>query len=242
MNAYRCAGLLIVCLLSACDSQDAAAPKPKVTAETKIEAPTVQVPDPAAAKADASAALVEPASKSVVATVSPAEPSRPPVHELKPNLPVVQVVVAKGGASITAKAPVDLEASRPKDNSAKAPASATPIPKTRAESTLALKREQAGKKAVAAKKEVTKDTHLNPPKLDLSLPPELVKQMTPPKSVITTTRKPVLPQMFGDKGGTSGRGAFELNGRLLSNEMQLQMRDDNRRDVEGAALDFKFKQ
>ncbi|HEX8542873.1 MAG TPA: translation initiation factor 2 [Pseudomonas sp.] len=237
MNAFRCAGLLIIFLLSACDSQDAAVPKPKVAAEKKVEIPAAPNLTPAL---EAPAAIVEPASKVVEATVSPAEPSRPAVHELKPNVGVVPVVVTKGGASSAVKAPVDTQAALPKDDNAKAPASSTPIAKTKAESTLTLKREQAGKKTVTAKKEVTKDTHLNSPKLDLSLPPELVKQMTPPKSVITAPRKPILPQMFGD--GSSGGGPFQLNGRLLSNEMQLQMRNDNRRDVEGAALDFKFKQ
>ncbi|WP_426118845.1 translation initiation factor 2 [Pseudomonas sp. DSP3-2-2] len=238
MNAFRCAGLLIVFLLSACDSQDAAAPKPKVAAEKKVEIPAAPAPSLAPAL-EAPAAIVEPVAKVIEATVSPAEPSRPAVHELQPNVGVVPVVVTKGGASSGAKGAVSTQAALPKDDNAKAPASTTPIVKTKAESTLTIKREQAGKKTVTAKKEVTKDTRLNAPNLDLSLPPELVKQMTPPKSVISAPRKPILPQMFD---GSSGGGPFQLNGRLLSNEMQLQMRNDNRRDVEGAALDFKFKQ
>jgi hypothetical protein len=44
--------------------------------------------------------------------------------------------------------------------------------------------------------------------------------------------------MFGDKASSS---PFQLNGRLLNNEMQLQRRNEERRDVEGAALDFEFK-
>jgi hypothetical protein len=47
----------------------------------------------------------------------------------------------------------------------------------------------------------------------------------------------ILPQMFGEKNS-----GFQLNGRLLSNEMQLQLRNEERREVEGAALDFEFKQ
>lgn len=36
---------------------------------------------------------------------------------------------------------------------------------------------------------------------------------------------------------------FQLNGRILNNEMGLPMiRNEGRRDIEGAALDFKFKQ
>ena len=80
------------------------------------------------------------------------------------------------------------------------------------------------------------------PKLDLSLPPEMVKELSPPANVITAKRKPLLPQMFGSKGSSSDPSPFELNGLLLSNEMQLQMRNESRRDIEGAALDFKFKQ
>ncbi|HEX8591672.1 MAG TPA: translation initiation factor 2 [Pseudomonas sp.] len=236
MNAFRFAGLSIVLLLSACDAQDTATPKPKVAAEITVETPAATL-TPTVNKEKDSAV-----SSSVTATVSPAEPSKPAVHVLTPNVPVVPVSVAKGGVSSVAKTPLGADEVIPKDDNAKAPPSKTPILKSKAESTLTIKREQAGKKTVTTQKEVTKDTRLNSPKLDLSLPPELVKQMTPPKSVITTTRKPILPQMFGDKEGSSGGGPFELNGRLLSNEMQLQMRNDNRRDVEGAALDFKFKQ
>ena len=49
---------------------------------------------------------------------------------------------------------------------------------------------------------------------------------------------PGLPQMFGDKTGSS---PFQLNGRLINNEMQLQLRNEERREVEGAALEFEFK-
>jgi hypothetical protein len=35
---------------------------------------------------------------------------------------------------------------------------------------------------------------------------------------------------------------FQLNGRLINNEMQLQLRNDSRRDVEGAAIEFEFPQ
>ena len=34
---------------------------------------------------------------------------------------------------------------------------------------------------------------------------------------------------------------FQLNGRLINNEMQLQLRNEERREVEGAALEFEFK-
>ncbi|WP_223456200.1 MULTISPECIES: translation initiation factor 2 [unclassified Pseudomonas] len=75
--------------------------------------------------------------------------------------------------------------------------------------------------------------------LDLSLPRDMVQELKPVGTVPLTRREPLLPQMFGDKSGSS---PFQLNGRLLSNEMQLQLRNEERREVEGAALDFEFKQ
>lgn len=72
--------------------------------------------------------------------------------------------------------------------------------------------------------------------LDLSLPKGMVEELKPVGTVPLPRRDPVLPQMFGDKSSQ-----FQLNGRLISNEMQLQLRNEERRDVEGAALEFEFK-
>ncbi|RAI71823.1 translation initiation factor 2 [Pseudomonas fluorescens] len=82
-------------------------------------------------------------------------------------------------------------------------------------------------------------TELPSAKLDLSLPKDMVQELKPVGTVPLTKREPLLPQMFGDKSASS---PFQLNGRLLSNEMQLQLRNEERREVEGAALDFEFKQ
>jgi len=221
MKALRCLGLLVVVLLSACDAQDPPAPKPKVAAEAVQQS---------SAKPGAPAPAAE---APVAAAKSPApepEPVKPPVHDLTPNVPVVPVT-AKGDAAPGKASTVT--------NDSQKTAQAKPAAKSAAE-----KKQAASKKSVAASKKVVKETSLNNAKLDLSLPPELAKELTPAATTAAkaSKRKPILPQMFGDKGGSPDQGPFELNGRLLSNEMQLQMRNDNRRDVEGAALDFKFKQ
>jgi len=78
------------------------------------------------------------------------------------------------------------------------------------------------------------------PKLDLSLPTEMVKNLKPDVGNASSTRKPLLPSMFPEKPA-SDDSPFQLNGRLISNEMQLQLRNDSRRDVEGAAIDFEFR-
>ncbi|WP_413792008.1 MULTISPECIES: translation initiation factor 2 [unclassified Pseudomonas] len=114
----------------------------------------------------------------------------------------------------------------------------------------AVTQKPAVKKAAAAKKkkrapiasksksarEVAK-TPLPPAKLDLSLPHDMVEELQPPGKVPLPKREPLLPSMFGEKPGP-----FQLNGRLLSNEMQLPLRNQERNEVEGAALDFEFKQ
>jgi len=170
--------------------------------------------------------------KTVAAKVAPSQPQAEPTHELKPNVPVVAVVAARP----TASSAVPVKALQAKSDSFK-----PPVSRSKSEpSTATLKRELVISKNKSAK-DVVRDTHLSQPKLDLSLPPELVQQMTPPKSVITAPHKPILPPMFSSKD-SSDKEAFELNARLLSNEMQLQMRNSERREIEGAALDFKFKQ
>lgn len=222
MNLLRCSVVLIIGLLSACDAQETPVPKPRTES-------AVQTPEPAPATPEVRSTAEQP-SESVV---SPGpEKKSAPVHELPPSAPVVPVVAGKQ--------PVE------KDNaigSAKTPAGGAVAEKKTAQAKPATKRETAAQQRKAKKdaKEAVKNVRLAPPKLDLSLPPELVQEMEPPAKVIPARRKPILPPMF-DTNGSSGAGPFELNGRLLSNEMQLQMRNDSRRDVEGAALDFKFKQ
>lgn len=135
------------------------------------------------------------------------------------------------------------------------PASSATV-KTTASSATAKK--PAAKKAAPVKKPVKKKpvkkrapvsakskaasevvkTRLPPVKLDLSLPEDMAEELKPKGTVALPRRDPILPQMFGDKAGSE---AFQLNGRLISNEMQLQLRNEERRDVDGAALEFEFK-
>jgi len=100
--------------------------------------------------------------------------------------------------------------------------------------TVKKRRPVASKSKSAS--EVAK-TKLPPAKLDLSLPKDMVEDLKPQGTVELPKREAILPQMFGEKDN-----GFQLNGRLLSNEMELQLRNEARRDVEGAALDFEFKQ
>ena len=69
----------------------------------------------------------------------------------------------------------------------------------------------------------------------------MVKQLRPLGTVAMPAHKPLLPNMFGEK--SVEESPFQLNGRLLSNEMDLQLRNEYRHnEIEGAALDFEFKQ
>ncbi|WP_124430273.1 translation initiation factor 2 [Pseudomonas sp. R2-37-08W] len=110
---------------------------------------------------------------------------------------------------------------------------------------------QAKKKAAKVKKRApiaskSKSAHevaqtkLPPAQLDLSLPSDMVRLLQPIGTMPKPKSVPLLPPMFSEK--PSDNSAFQINGRLLSNEMKLQLRNEERRDVEGAALDFEFKQ
>ncbi|MFJ2489646.1 translation initiation factor 2 [Pseudomonas sp. NPDC087639] len=128
------------------------------------------------------------------------------------------------------------------------PAATTPAQKPAANKKAVPVKKAQPKKATPVKKrkpvaskskpasEIAK-SKLPPAKLDLSLPRDMVQELKPEGTVPLPKREAILPQMFGEKNS-----GFQLNGRLLSNEMQLQLRNDERRDVEGAALDFEFKQ
>ncbi|MCP1479950.1 hypothetical protein J2Y88_002261 [Pseudomonas chlororaphis] len=117
-------------------------------------------------------------------------------------------------------------------------AAATSKPKAKPKAKVQKRRAPIASKSKPAS-EIVK-TRLPSANVDLSLPPEMVKQLQPIGSVNQPKRTPLLPPMFGEK--PKDDSPFQLNGRLLSNEMQLQLRNDERRDVEGAALDFEFKQ
>ena len=80
-------------------------------------------------------------------------------------------------------------------------------------------------------------TRLPSAHLDLRLPRDMVQALKPVGTVPLSPREPLLPEMFGDKNSP-----FQLNGKLLNNEMQLQLRNEERREVDGALLEFEFKQ
>ncbi|WP_305955373.1 translation initiation factor 2 [Pseudomonas sp. LP_7_YM] len=208
-------------LLSACDAGKDPAPPSKVAAQLSVE---TSVTKPAQ-----TATPVEPSSEK-------ASQAAAQVHALKPNMSVVPVVAASRSD------PPHAAASEQKTASANAKSA-----KVKADNAEIAHRAPVASKSKAASK-VVRDTHLPKAALDLSLPPEMVKQLAPPPGVITAASKPrspaagakpLLPKMFPDAESDSD---FQLQGRLLSNEMQLQLRNDSRKDVEGAALDFKFKQ
>lgn len=107
--------------------------------------------------------------------------------------------------------------------------------------TVTVKKPAAVKKRapIAAKSKPASEVVKTPvpsADLDLSLPKDMVEELKPVGTVPLPKREPVLPQMFGDKSSQ-----FQLNGRLINNEMQLQMRNEERHEVEGAALEFEFK-
>jgi hypothetical protein len=83
-------------------------------------------------------------------------------------------------------------------------------------------------------------TKLAPIKLNLSLPPELVKGMGFGKPVAEAHRVPVLPSMFGE--AKPEPSAYQLTGKLITNERQNEASDNYFNSVEGAQLSIEFRQ
>lgn len=116
------------------------------------------------------------------------------------------------------------------------------MPAAKAKPAAANAKPKPKAKPRAKRKPVSKAVTQPLPKarLDLSLPTEMVDNLEPDVGDSSTRRKPLLPAMFTEKPETSD-SPFQLNGRLISNEMQLQLRNESRHDVEGAAIDFQFR-
>jgi len=121
---------------------------------------------------------------------------------------------------------------------AKKPAPAKKAPAAKKKAATLKKRAPVASKSKSAHE--VAQTQLPPAQLDLSLPSDMVRHLQPIGTMPKPKSVPLLPPMFGEK--PSDNSAFQINGRLLSNEMKLQLRNEERREIEGAALDFEFKQ
>lgn len=129
-------------------------------------------------------------------------------------------------------------ASTQQKNPAKKPIPDKKAPAVKKKAATVKKRAPVASKSKSAHE--VAQTKLPPAQLDLSLPSDMVKLLQPIGTMPKPKSVPLLPPMFAEK--PADNSAFQINGRLLSNEMKLQLRNEERRDVEGAALDFEFKQ
>ncbi|MEA9975775.1 MULTISPECIES: translation initiation factor 2 [unclassified Pseudomonas] len=224
-NLSRSIGLLLITLLSACDADKSPtphAPTPKVS----IESPSVETKTAGQSDVNSSQSGVKPSAPLIVN--APAKPfkqvAREPEHVLAPNVVVVPVVAHSSSVKKPAIFKTNISAASSNSKS---------------EAAAKARVQIAGKTKPSSK--VVQQTRLDKPILDLTLPSEMVDQLHPVGKVQPIIHKAVLPPMFSEKKSTKD-SPFQLNGRLLSNQMQLQLRDESHREVEGAALDFEFKQ
>ncbi|OZY50776.1 translation initiation factor 2 [Pseudomonas lundensis] len=140
---------------------------------------------------------------------------------------------------LTAFSAVSAQAATPAQQPAPQSVKPSEKPAARAKKTPTQKRAPIASKSKSAR-QIAKQ-RIPSANLDLSLPPDMVKQLQPLGTIPMPKHKPLLPNMFGEKPEQDS--PFQLNGRLLSNEMELQLRNEARdRQIEGAALDFQFKQ
>lgn len=131
------------------------------------------------------------------------------------------------------------------DNSTtvKAPAKAAVKPKATAKAKQSVTRTRASSKRASKAAAKAAAASAKAERLDLSLPKSVNMDYKPDldNEDLPGRRAPLLPAMFPDTP-TTNDNAFQLNGRLISNEMQLQLRNESRRDLEGAAIEFQFRQ
>ncbi|MEZ2877361.1 translation initiation factor 2 [Pseudomonas lundensis] len=140
---------------------------------------------------------------------------------------------------LTAFSAVSAQAATPAQQPATQSVKPSEKPAARAKKTPTHKRAPIASKSKSVR-QIAKQ-RIPSANLDLSLPPDMVKQLQPLGTIPMPKHKPLLPNMFGEKPEQDS--PFQLNGRLLSNEMELQLRNEARdRQIEGAALDFQFKQ
>jgi len=154
------------------------------------------------------------------------------VWAAEPGAQPLAANAASSAKASTQKVVAPAKADSKPDSKAKASAKAKPKP-TKATARKNKARKEAD--AVAAP--------VPPAKLDLSLPKAMVDNLEPAskEAAKPVAGKTLLPALFPDKKPETED--FQMSGRLLSNEMQLPMiRNEGRREVDGAAVEFQFKQ
>jgi hypothetical protein len=141
----------------------------------------------------------------------------------------------------TFKAPLQ-SVSKPALKSNKAPAKPAAKSTRAAQSNPSTKAAQAAKSLPTKAKPVRSNaarTKLAPLKLNLNLPPELVENIEFGKPLAEVDEVPVLPPMFGE--AKPAPSAYQLSGKLISNERQKQDSDNYLDSVEGAELSIEFR-
>jgi cell wall-associated NlpC family hydrolase len=167
----------------------------------------------------------------------------PSHHAVAANGAAREAAAPQSASSTPAVKPLIIPAAKPTAKSTSAPA------KPASQSTQIAASKKASKAAETAKslpanakptRSSAARTKLAPIKLNLSLPPELVKGMGFRKPVAELNEVPVLPPMFGE--AKSEPSAYQLSGKLITNERQTDDSDNYFNSVEGAQLSIEFRQ
>ncbi len=162
----------------------------------------------------------------------PASP--PPVTQAEKPAPAAPAKEAPAAKPVSEAPKVASETPRPTAKPEQKPA-AKPEAKPKADAKPVAKAAQPATSPAGNARKPEK-TELPKAKLDLRLPKHLVDKLEPEIVEERKAEEPLLPPMFTEKAPTEG--PFQLNGKLLTNEKE----DDYWRSVEGAELQFEFKQ
>ncbi|WP_236207129.1 hypothetical protein [Pseudomonas tohonis] len=172
------------------------------------------------------------------------EQDAPPPQKPPASPPPVTEVAKPEPAAPAREAPVAKPASEPPKVASEAPKpvakaeskpEAKPQAKPKAEAKPVAKAAQPATSPAGNARKPEK-TELPKAQLDLRLPRHLVEKLEPEIVEERKAEEPLLPPMFTEKAPE--QGPFQLNGKLLTNEKE----DDYWRSVEGAELQFEFKQ
>lgn len=175
------------------------------------------------------------------------EQEAPPPQKPPASPPPVTEVAKPEPAAPAKEAPAAKPASEPPKVASEAPkpvakAESKPKPeaksqaKPKVEAKPSTKAAQQPATSPAANARKPEKTELPKAQLDLRLPRHLVDKLEPEIVEERKAEEPLLPPMFTEKAPE--QGPFQLNGKLLTNEKE----DDYWRSVEGAELQFEFKQ
>lgn len=219
MKIHNCVVLLLsMCLLSACDP----APPP-AKAPVAPKASIVTITPPISGEATPAASASQPIQP-VVAVPVPVIPQAAATVQLPAPQAPVRIVLGD----------TNTQRSAPNKSSNTKPAAKNKVATKPSSKPVTTNKKALAKKSTAVAPDVFSSSTTRSG-INLNLPPEMAKQMPAKTKTDNLPGTAILPPLFKK---APSQAPFQLNGKLLTNDFSR----DNRKDIDGAAVEFEFKQ